>query len=419
MYIPNKVLSRQINPLTVVQNINQQIFLDGETTFISVTNENQTIKVSLSSCKQSTILFETEKSLPDYDLAISYIFHFLFYSKDNRRQRIQKNITLISEIEKKLIENESISQDNGFLNVENQEKRELHAVRDFLKKYLSHRQIFILPFQNKVSEKKFLWALANTAYSKFPLEKKTVKFNKNEILYLEITGPNSGFQFLNTSNLMIDINSHKYMLEDFLSLSKLSKKHFNIDMHTMQIETITQMASLYYFNNCTYYNSISFISPTKDLFHRLYNYEVRFGFIHAQKTLISEQSEFKTYLNLDFSKFYTSCLKNVKFFYNVPIEFQNNKGKFEKTKTTLKHETLSNLLFSTLESICEGYFRFGLYAKEARLSSFPQDCIISKDGQFNDITVLTFFGLVVITNMSLDFNYLLSPFPNPPTPTTS
>ena len=247
-----------------------------------------------------------------------------------------------------------------------------------------------------------------------PIRKKTINFNKNEIECIKVTGNQSGFQILATSALMIEPGPPESMLESFLSLSNFSKKYLDIDIHSMQLRTVTQMACMFYTNNSPSFNSISFISPIKILFQQLHDHQVRYGYLHSQKTLISEQLEFKNYLTLDFTKFYTNCLKNVKLLFNSPIEFENNSGIFKKSKPCFHQDTMVNNFFITLESICEGHFRYGLFAKEARLSSFPQDCIISHDGEFHNVTVLTFFGLVVIDNMSIIiYHYLYIPPLNP------
>ena len=234
-------------------------------------SKNDNICVSIFSYQQSTILFHTEKTVPNHDAAVSFVFNFLLFSPDNRIQRIEKNIKLINEIEEKITKNTSTLTDNGILSIENQEKQELDALRNFLKQYFSHRQIFLLPFQDKVLERKFTWALLGTAYTRFPSEKKTINFNKDKIGYIKLTGNKSGLQILATSALMIEPGPPKSMLESFLSLSNFSKKHLDIDLHSMQLRTVTQMSRMYYTNNSPSFNSISFISPIKTLFQQLHS----------------------------------------------------------------------------------------------------------------------------------------------------
>ena len=100
-YIGGRVKQKPINPLTVVKQFKENIFLDNEATFIAVTSKNDNINVSIFSCQQSTILFQTKKTVPDHDLAVSFIFNFLLFSPDNRIQRIEKNLKLINRLNKK------------------------------------------------------------------------------------------------------------------------------------------------------------------------------------------------------------------------------------------------------------------------------------------------------------------------------
>ena len=261
----------------------------------------------------------------------------------------------------------------------------------------------------------------NTAYVAFPSEKKSVRFQKNKIHYIEITGKNSGFQFLNASYFNLNYDTPDNMLKNFLSLSQLCKDKFNINTYSIHVKTITQIAHLYYMNSSLPFNSISFISPSKDIFNKIYGKEVRFGYIFAETTKISDTSDFKTFLQLDFSKFYSCVLQQQKLLFNIPIEFHEYHGTFKKSKPSLKHETLSNLFFSTLEFLCEGHFQYGLLSKEMRFNSFPQDCVFSWDGQFKDVMIITFFGLMIINHFSkiylftilLNFNPNPNPNPNP------
>ena len=170
-YIGGRLIQKPINPLTAVKQFKEDMFLDNDTTFIAVTSKNDNICVSIFSYQQSTILFHTEKTVPNHDAAVSFVFNFLLFSPDNRIQRIEKNIKLINEIEKKITKNTSTLTDNGILSIENQEKQELDALRNFLKQYFSHRQIFLLPFQDKILERKSTWALLE-----IPIRKKNYQF---------------------------------------------------------------------------------------------------------------------------------------------------------------------------------------------------------------------------------------------------
>ena len=119
----------------------------------------------------------------------------------------------------------------------------------------------------------------------------------------------------------------------------------------------------------------SLISPNRELARKI-NEGVKFGYIMAQNTSVHPNGELKSFVAVDFERFYARILQHSIILLNSPMVFQKNDNLLIKTSKTLGHNVFSNLFFSALEHICSGRFQFGLTSKEFRCSGVPQDCVI-------------------------------------------
>ena len=209
--------------------------------------------------------------------------------------------------------------------------------------------------------------------------------------------------------IYIHIYSIHCIYQDFLQLDKLVSDNFSTSLSTFEAKSITQLSKLYYFHSCCKYNSIALISPPSSLYN-LMKKECRFGYIHAERSVISPKSDSKFYMSLDYSKYYLNLLSSMKnHLYNTPITYAKVEGKYVREKG-VNFNCLANLLFSSLEYVTEENFIYGLRAKELRILNLPNDLVYIDC--LNRMNVLSFFGVYLYVNSLFPkFTIFLSIYP--------
>ena len=395
---PERLIATPINVWRTQGLLDKQISFDECAIFMTLT-QNQDFTLEISAMNKNELIFALKKQVLSISDAATFAMTFLSNCPDNRPQKLHENISFLAHLQTLIEKDESIFKSNsGSLNIEVIQQNVLMEIKKYVTEYLSHRQIFLIGSNDGTCpQTPFLKQILKYCVSAFPSDQISVRAHKRNISELKITGSNSGFLFIHSGSLGFTLNNghlntHSQAVTKFLELNDLCKKRFKVDLLSGQIKSLTGLARIHFLSSPNNLNTC-LISPTKCLMNTLGN-TPRFGYIHATPTSSDRQGSLKSYMALDFKKFYGQVLKNAKLLINYPMIYQKEGNYFVKKTNNLPHNAYANIFFSALESVCTGKFHYGLLAKELKTKGLPQDCLISQHPDSSNLIFLciTFWG---------------------------
>ena len=397
LLLGNKQVSMPQNVLATQAGFTNNCQLFNSVIFFYLFNGTMGYHVHISCCHNNNVIYELNQSFSTMELLTQFALTFLKQCKDEREQKLKNNISFLGELQGRIEKASEIGltlNNSGTQNVEIQELYSLQNLKRFFIDYIAHKNSFVITSK---SEKnlgfQFLEKIAKFSLLKFPedsIKSKSVKFCLSEI---SISGPNSGFRFILSSNFGYYASSCNpnptTVINKFLKLNCFSKTNLKVDLFSGEVKSITGLAQIYFFSSPNVH-PFSFISPNQQLAQKIEE-NVKFGYIMASPgSCTFPQGELKSFFTVDFKKFYATTLKHSKMLLSQPMIFEKQQNSLIRTSKTLPHHSFANLFFCALQEICCGKFRFGLTSKEFRCFNLPQDCLI----QLNDqkALCLTFFG---------------------------
>ena len=197
-------------------------------------------------------------------------------------------------------------------------------------------------------------------------------------------GPNSNVQFLNLINVSTGLcmNSNQTLIQNSDEFNQLNQKlfiDFGYDLIYDRVQSITEFANLYFQNQLHFGAKFGLISPSHTLQSHIQN-SVRFGHLHGIPNIVHPNSHFKSFMNLDFSKFYGTILKRMQPFLGRSVQFDSD-GLLFKPKNKLNHYVFANVLFSTIQTMIQNHLHFKLFGNECAVKigskSHNVDCVMS------------------------------------------
>lgn len=103
----------------------------------------------------------------------------------------------------------------------------------------------------------------------------------------------------------------------------------------------------------------------------------KYGFLTASPCIIHPTHDFKSYISIDFKKYYANCLAKFTPFLGSPMHFKRINNEFKRTTTKIPHYTFANLLFSCLSKFVNGTMHFQLFGREHKITQqVPIDCLL-------------------------------------------
>lgn len=349
-------------------------------------NQNKTFNSTLTVNKDDVVEHHSARVHSTLPQMVIFLLQFLCTICSDKAQKLSNNLTFLAQLQTLLTDSENLysSCKNSVMNLEFARYNSLSKLKDFAINFISHTRIFILTESSQFQlGYKFLKALLGVALSTFPNEKVSFECDKSLVSQVYLTGKKTGFHFCLVNAFFSDfyVNPNESPINSFcrfLSLTQILKKEFVIDVLAGQIISATQIGKIFFLQGQNSFAQYSLVSPPQALYKDVEE-AARFGFIFATPCVIhpnNPTNSFKTYIAYDMVKFYTAIAKWSKLALGTPLQFKKVGNFYKLINKKLAPHAFANMLFATLQNLCEGSFHFQLLGSEIRCKNFPLDCVI-------------------------------------------
>ena len=381
--IPNIVIQKKQNNASTLATMFHGYELYKNNNFVYVIIDKQIAEkidltiVSFHELKQQHV---SKISYQTMEECAIFLINFLKISQNFENEtKFVKNIGLMLEIEKKFEQNTST--ENSLMNQTYLDQKSLKSLKNHVIDYISHSKIFITTKQKNIMLASiFIKTILKIALKSAPHENIKFKTKNSMLSQLKITGKEFGFDFLTVSSIFPHFifqenDTFQSHCKNWLHLCLFIKQNFNVDILAGDCFSATQIATTFFDSHQDFSSNFSLMSPVLML-HDLIDKSVRYGYLMGTKTIIHPHSEIKSFISLDFKKFYARILQNNYALLGSPMIYDKKGSEYVPATKKLSFYTFANIFLSALQNVLLGDLHFQLLGKELRISSYPQDSIL-------------------------------------------
>ena len=239
--------------------------------------------------------------------------------------------------------------------------------------YLSHTIVFVCTkITDQLYASKFLRSLMTYFLNcgNQP-DKCQIKYRQGKMSHIQLTGASTGLYVMQTSNFFPTLgqlissqqNCHPALCNAFMSLVRLIQQFFATNVLTGFFHSSTSISQIF-FHEYLAKNLYSMRSPPVQLRNQLFNNECRYGFLQFQKSLSGPEKPYKSYISVDFSKYFRNIMKVLTPYCGSCIEFEKQGVTFLPIKKKLPFNTFANVLLHAISACIFGETTYKLTGRE-------------------------------------------------------
>ena len=316
--------------------------------------------------------------------------------------RATRNVKFVTSLEEQLEKDFAHASEATFCMDESKLRyNKLMEIKAVVMKYMEFVCCYILTSSLDIMlGENLMFEIFHAMTSKGEKDGLNIRHLKGKMAMISKDGYAIEFKLLN----FMSANFMKPVLEDevqeFDKVVKMFYDDFSLNF-VYDFNTTAEMGSLIINSAMSEKERLSFYSPSKELYEDLQK-NVKFGILTCKKSIIHEESEFKSGISVDIVKFYGNILGDIKPWTGLPLLYKQMENcDMFYSRVTRSRATYSNLIFQMLDDIMNGSVYFCLYGRELRGGyGYPVDAVYF--GKNGEKSILSFNGCLFHPHFTSD-----------------